>query len=83
MAHRHEFTQQVVGRVAESGLVASTWELAAASDGLAARLYPLGWLLPIGDRGWTQELDEERTAATVRKVLLEPAATSSGHEGSS
>ena len=74
MAHLHEFSDQVIRRLAEAGVLASSWEPALASDWLAAQLNPLGWLLLVQDSGWTQELYEERTATTVREVLLEPAA---------
>ena len=83
MAHLHEFSEQVVGRLAEAGVLAAGWEPALASDWLAAQLNPLGWLLLVGDAGWTQELYEERTAATVCEVLLEPAVTASADDRSS
>ena len=75
MAHLHEFSDQVVERLADAGVLASSWEPALASDWLAAQLNPLGWLLLVEDSGWTQQLYEERTATTVRKVLLEPSTT--------
>ena len=75
MAHLHEFSEQVVRRLADAGVLASGWEPALASDWLAAQLNPLGWLLLVEDSGWTQVLYEERMATTVRAVLLEPAAT--------
>jgi AcrR family transcriptional regulator len=70
MAHLHEFSALVVARLADAGLLASGWEPAVASEWLAAQLNPLGWLLLVEGSGWTQELYEERMAATVRAVLL-------------
>ena len=83
MAHLHEFSDQVVGRLADAGVLASSLEPALASDWLAAQLNPLGWLLLVEDSGWTQQLYEERMATTVRKVLLEPSATASADDRSS
>jgi hypothetical protein len=80
MAHLHEFSEQLVGRLAQAGVLASSWEPALASDWLAAQLNPLGWLLLVEDSGWTQELYEQRTATTVRQVLLEPAVTAPDHD---
>ena len=70
-------------RLAEAGVLASSWEPVLASDWLAAQLDPLGWLLLVEDSGWTPELYEERAATTVREVLLAPAVTASAHDRSS
>jgi AcrR family transcriptional regulator len=73
--HLHEFTRQVVGRLAEAGVLAPGWDAELASDWLAAQLNPLGWLLLVEDSGWPQDLYEERMARIVRKVLVDSAAT--------
>jgi AcrR family transcriptional regulator len=71
MKHLHEFCDQAVGRLADAGVLASGWKPALATDWLAAQLNPLGWLLLVEDSGWTQKRYVERTAETVRTVLVE------------
>jgi AcrR family transcriptional regulator len=74
MAHLHAFTEQVVQRLAEAGVLAHGWEPAQASDWLAAQLNPVGWVLLVQDAGWTQSDYEERMATIVQTVLVDPGA---------
>jgi AcrR family transcriptional regulator len=81
MGHLHEFAEQAVSRLADAGVLATGWDVAVASDWLAAQLNPLGWLLLVEGSGWPQDLYEERMATVVRDVLVAPTPTrpTSGH----
>jgi AcrR family transcriptional regulator len=83
MAHLHAFTEQVVRRLTEAGVLAHGWNAALASDWLAAQLNPLGWVLLVKQSGWSQDLYERRMATIVQDVLVDPVATSAARDRSS
>jgi hypothetical protein len=73
MAHLRAFTASVAARLAQAGGLAPGWDAELAADWLAAQLNPIGWVLLVVDSGWEQERCEERMAAIVRAVLVDPA----------
>jgi AcrR family transcriptional regulator len=83
MAHLRAFTDAVVERLTDADVLAPGWDATAASDWLAAQLNPLGWVLLVKDSGWTQRLYEQRLAAIVQDVLVDPAATRAARDRSS
>jgi AcrR family transcriptional regulator len=72
MAHLHAFTEQVVGRLADAGVLAAGWDVAVAADWLAAQLNPIAWVLLVEGSGWTQDRYAERMTTVVRDVLVAP-----------
>jgi AcrR family transcriptional regulator len=73
MGHLRAFTEQVVQRLEEAGVLAREWDAPRASEWLATHLNPLNWVLLVEDGGWAQSLYEERMATIARQVLVEPA----------
>jgi AcrR family transcriptional regulator len=72
MAHLHEFAEQAVTRLADAGLLAAGWDVALASDWLAAQLNPVTWLLLVEGSGWTDDLYRERMATIACDLLVAP-----------
>ena len=70
MEHLHAIAATAVRRLAEADALASGWTEPEAVDWLAAELNPIGWVLLVQDRGWSQEAYEQRLAAVVRDVLV-------------
>jgi AcrR family transcriptional regulator len=77
MVHLHEFSAQIVRRLADAGVLAPGWEPALAADWLAVQVGPLGWLLLVQGSGWTQEQYVGSTAETARAVLVAGAGRAS------
>jgi AcrR family transcriptional regulator len=73
LGHLRAFSAHAVGRLADAGVLAPGWDAELATDWLAAQLNPLGWVLLVADSGWEQTRYEERMAAIVRAVLVDPA----------
>jgi AcrR family transcriptional regulator len=73
MAHLRAYTGQAVARLADARMLAAGWDVALASDWLAAQLNPIAWLLLVEGSGWTPDIYEERMAAIVGDVLVAPS----------
>lgn len=71
MAHLHGFTEQVVRRLDEAGVLADGWEPDVARDWLAAQINPIGWVLLVHDDGWPQSVYEDHMATIAQTVLVD------------
>jgi AcrR family transcriptional regulator len=70
MAHLRAYARRAVEPLADAGVLARGWDVAGASDWLAAQLNPLGWVLLVVYGGWEQDRYEDRIAAVARAVMV-------------